>query len=705
MANKAITIWLCDLTYTQQTLASDVMPNAIGSIAAYSLSKLGQMVKFEIIKRPEELADWLKNKHSPDIIGFSNYVWNHRLTMSFARSIKKHFPKIILITGGPNYPTTLSGRAAYFIKYPFIDLHIINEGEQAFFMLIQQLIKVDLNKGSLHESFPSIDYVNSSGNFMGTEHGLTRIKNLSDIRSPYTLGLLDRYFDGKWAPIIQTNRGCPFTCTFCVEGNTYYNKVNHNQFDKVRQELEYIAPRMMELKKMGGRNDLQIADSNFGMFKEDIHTCHVIAEMQDKYGWPEYINVATGKNNKKRVLEAAKIIRGALKLSGSVQSLDLDVLDNIKRSNISSDELIDLALEARNVGANVYSEVILGLPGDSIKTHFETIKKLMDADFNIICLYQLMLLPGTELISEESRKHWGFKTAHRIMPRCYGSYDFLDTKLNIAEDEEIVIENNAIDFEQYLSARRFHLVINIFHNDGVFKDVFGLLKYLGIRKYDWLIQIHQMKHEGFNLLMNKFLEETNDELWESPDSLREFTESENYIQEYLSGKRGSNLVFKYKSIAITQYANILYDMASLSLNKLISETTGITSEYKAVGNEILLYDTFKMKQIFDKQATVISNQFCYDVERLIREDGYSCYQNYRFDEPKTTEFYKTAEQNELIERYTNLYGSDTIGLSRILAKVYVGRLLRHTKMTCASDEDAKSLRFGQTKLSGLNPFV
>ena len=64
---------------------------------------------------------------------------------------------------------------------------------------------------------------------------------------------------------------------------------------------------------------------------KDLDTCKVIAEEQDKTGYPKYINVATGKNKKERVLEAAKIVKGAMKLAGSVQSLDGEVQENIKR--------------------------------------------------------------------------------------------------------------------------------------------------------------------------------------------------------------------------------------------------------------------------------------------------------------------------------------------------------------------------------------
>jgi radical SAM superfamily enzyme YgiQ (UPF0313 family) len=703
---RAAGLWLCDLTYTQQTLASDVMPNAVGGIAAYAKKAFGDLVECEIIKRPEELADWLGRRRPPRLIGLSNYVWNERLSLSFARVIKSQFPDIVIVTGGPNYAHSLEGRERYFQANPYVDFHVVNEGERAFSLLLDQLLRVDFRKALLTEPIPSVDYTDAGGRFVWSETPVPRIRDLTEIPSPYVTGLLERYFDGKWAPIIQTNRGCPFTCTFCVEGNDYYNKVNRNAYEKVKAELECIAERMAACRERGGRNDLQIADSNFGIYKEDLETCRLIGQLQARYGWPEYINVATGKNNQERVLECARLINGALKLSGSVQSLDPHVLRNIKRDNISEQQLIQLALEAREAGANVYSEIILGLPGDTPEAHYQTIEKIMDADFNIVCLYQLMLLPGTELVTEESRKRWGFRTAYRVMPRCYGSYELLGQRLHLAEDEEIVIANDAITFEQYLDARRLHLIINTFYNDGVYKEVFPLMEYLGIRKYDWLRRIQRCGHPRLLAFINEFIEETTSELWEDRARLREFTSDQRHIQEYLSGERGSNLVFKYKSIGITQHPEVLYEVACQTLREMIEEQRPDQSAlYGKVAEEILRFATCKMLRIFDLEAPVLQDVFAYDVERLVAEAGFANPGAYAFPEPRAIRFVKTEEQDDLIRRYMRVYGSDVVGLSRIVAKVYVGRLLRKTVTETTSREHELALRFGQTKLSGLNPFV
>ena len=104
-----------------------------------------------------------------------------------------------------------------------------------------------------------------------------RIKELDEIPSPYLTGIMDKFFDGELTPMIQTNRGCPFTCTFCVDGADTVNRVNQFGLDRVSLELNYIGKHIPK-----NINTLQISDLNFGMYPRDLEICDDIVGIQKK---------------------------------------------------------------------------------------------------------------------------------------------------------------------------------------------------------------------------------------------------------------------------------------------------------------------------------------------------------------------------------------------------------------------------------------
>ena len=129
-------IWLADLTYTQQTISSDVMPAAVGCIATYTERYLKTNPEVRIFKFPERLAEALESD-TPHVVGFSNYAWNEDLSTQFARVIKEKRPLVITVFGGPNYPTVASEQEAFLRQYAMIDFYIVKEGEVAFAKLVE----------------------------------------------------------------------------------------------------------------------------------------------------------------------------------------------------------------------------------------------------------------------------------------------------------------------------------------------------------------------------------------------------------------------------------------------------------------------------------------------------------------------------------------------------------------------------------------
>ena len=94
--------------------------------------------------------------------------------------------------------------------------------------------------------------------------------------------LLPVFFDGKLNPFIETNRGCPFTCSFCHTGSDYFHKLNKFSGERVKEEINYVAKKASKL----GITNLHMADVNFGMYPQDKQVCEWLLDSKRKYGWP-----------------------------------------------------------------------------------------------------------------------------------------------------------------------------------------------------------------------------------------------------------------------------------------------------------------------------------------------------------------------------------------------------------------------------------
>ena len=629
-----VTVWLADLTYTQQTVSADVMPQAIGGIATFTEQVIALSEPIRLFKYPEKLIERLEDTKYPTVIGFSNYIWNHDLSYEFATFIKRQSPETIVIFGGPNYPIDREEQIEFLRSRPHVDFYIQKEGEVAFSCLLTELIEQGFDVEAVKaKMLPSVHSILCDGTPRLSDV-IERVRDLSEIPSPYSSGRMDEFCDGILMPIIQTNRGCPFACTFCVEGVKYYNKIYRSAADKVAEEIDYIGRKMAELRSQGGRNDLFIADSNFGMYKDDLETCRQLARSRDQYQWPEYINVATGKNQKERILEASRLIDGALRLSGSVQSLDKDVLKNIKRDNISEDGLMDLALEAGKIGANSYSEIILGLPGDSLESHFKTVRTVMEAGFTNMYLFQLMLLPGTELAMPETKSTYEMDCRYRVLPRCYGHYRVGDADLIAAEIEEVCVGTDTLSFEDYLECRALHLIVTIFYNDSLFSSVVKFLKSQGLSIWRWMEVLRDsVPPPGLCTVFESFREATKTELWTSRDALVEFVRQPGIVERFLSGELGNNLLFVHKTRSITDHVDGLAHLAEHSAIQLLEEAGKDTPEHRQFVTEAVGFHRLQMSNLFHGRNDDLHANFTYDVLSFSQDAApHSDIRKYRHEE-------------------------------------------------------------------------
>ncbi|MBI1905659.1 MAG: cobalamin B12-binding domain-containing protein, partial [Rhodocyclales bacterium] len=265
MKTQPLQIKFADLTHTGQVVASNTFPLGVALVASYAREQLRGEVAVEVYKYPEEFAASLA-RGLPDVACFSNFSWNVNLACSFAREIKARSPATVTVFGGPNYPLTAQEQRDFLIGHPEIDFYVWLEGEPAFVGLCRRLMASGMDAVALRrtgEPIPSVHYLKDGELVRGAQ--APRLTNLADVPSPFVPDLGEKFLDDVLIPLIQTNRGCPYQCTFCTEGQEYYNKVHWSEAGRIRRDLEFIAAHT-------GAPDLIIVDSNFGMFKQDLDT-------------------------------------------------------------------------------------------------------------------------------------------------------------------------------------------------------------------------------------------------------------------------------------------------------------------------------------------------------------------------------------------------------------------------------------------------
>ena len=291
-----------------------------------------------------------------------------------------------------------------------------------------------------------------------------RVQDLTGLPSPYLMGLFDSFFDYPLIPLIETTRGCPYSCTYCNDGHKFRKKIFRKDSGFIHEELKYIGSRVKKTSQ------LMISDLNFGMYEEDISTGRTIRSIIKEYNWPNKIQVAFGKRHPGRLIEVAKIINegnaGILRLGASFQSTDPDVLRNIKRTNLPLEQLL-LLKDYKNRKANdnleFFTEIILALPGDNIDKHYKSLKDVIDLlSMNKIDIHQLTLLEGSELAIPEKRQEFKFDVRYRVFVGCLGIYNIGNKDIPCAEIEEIIVGNSTLSFDDYIECRIMDLLVKIY---------------------------------------------------------------------------------------------------------------------------------------------------------------------------------------------------------------------------------------------------
>ncbi|MDE3164696.1 MAG: radical SAM protein [Acidobacteriota bacterium] len=669
-------VYLADLRYNYSgVLANDTAPLGVGYMKTV-IDRDIPGVESRVFAYPDRLLEAMREA-PPDVLMVSNYVWNESLSLHVAKVAKRLNPGALTVMGGPNISLEPHRQTAFLEAHPELDVYILGEAD----FLARDVVRQFLDAGLSIPRFgagemPSSVYRRPDGSVYRNETW-PRHQEIDEIPSPYLAGVMDEFFDGRLTPMIETNRGCPFTCTFCCQGTRWYTKVHNFSKERLREEIFYIARKVRELCPQVGA--FRIADSNYGMFERDIEISSFLGETQKLYRYPTYIDATTGKNRPDRIIRSLEQVNGALVLYQAVQSLDENVLRNVKRQTIKLEAYEQLQVHLRGRGLRSNSDLILGLPGETLATHQKGLRQLLDSGINQVTNFQLMLLKGTELESEESRREFRFRSGWRILPKNFGVYD----EEKVFDVEEIACETDTLTFDDYLQARLIALASAAFWHDNCFEDVIRFSESLGVKRSAWLEELvaaMQAPDSPVRGFVDDFLGETRGELFATREECVAFYHDDGNFERLLRGEIGDNLMHKYRAIASFRICPAIVECAMATARDLVLRTeAGRTiPDLDAFWQDLtrFVYLRHAHGQTTDEILAPAAGEFHYDIAGWLDDGTPADPSPYRLPAPRHVEFALSGESVEELSSALQVWRNTVPGLAKLVTRVRVACQVR-----------------------------
>ena len=409
-------------------------PYRISSLVAYIKSRenLGNNFKFEkaFVLR-ENVDEYIKKCVDTDILLCSCYVWNWEITNFLAKEVKKLNPNCLIIFGGAQVPDFSKD---FFKQHPYADIIVHGEGE----IVLEELLTEFLNNKdySKIKGLETKDFRNPPQE---------RINNLDDLPSAYLTNtvweLVDKIDGIRWIAGWETNRGCPYACTFCDWGSATFTKVRKWEESKIFKEIEWFAENQIPY--------IDCCDANFGIFQErDFRIAKKLKDVALKTHYPERVRPAWAKNSSEKIIPIAKQLQeggilGAVTLA--VQSLDTNTLNIIKRANIKFDAFSELTETFRNNKIPTYTELIMGLPGETLDTFKDGLENIAQTKIDTVFIYNCTILPNAPMNVPEYREKYKIQSVLSPIMLVHSS---IHNRGNHQEYEEIVTATNTCSLDE-----------------------------------------------------------------------------------------------------------------------------------------------------------------------------------------------------------------------------------------------------------------
>lgn len=429
------------------------LPYTAGQLAAYAFADkdVADNYSLENIFFLRERVDGVIEKiENPSIVAFSTYIWNCNYNKEVARRIKEKYPECVIVFGGHH----VAPGGGMLEECPYIDYLLHGEGEVIFRRLMRALAGLE-NACEI----PGISMRTSDGILTNPE----MISDECDYPSPYLNGYFDKIIaenpDTDFMALIETSRGCPNSCAYCDWSNMK-SKIRKFPIERIYGEIDWVRDNRVY--------GLGSADSNFGMFRRDEEITDKIIEAKKAVGRPVGFQTSYAKNSTQTVfnigmkLEKSGMNKG---ITLSFQSMSKEVLRNIGRENISVEYYSQLMELYNNAGVATYTELILGLPGETYESLVDGIDELLRlGQHNSIYIHNCEHLPCSIMAQKDYVEKYKIKTSRIPLNQPHREPDESD---DIEEFSSIVTSTYSMTEQDWKKMNLFSFAVQCYHHMGI----------------------------------------------------------------------------------------------------------------------------------------------------------------------------------------------------------------------------------------------
>ncbi|MFN8050330.1 MAG: radical SAM protein [Acidimicrobiales bacterium] len=332
------------------------------------------------IRRPELLSsirEDLERRPGPAVLLLSNFIWTIEDNLDAARELTALEPRLLVVHGGPSTPSYERDVQRFLEEHgPIAHVLVRGEGERTIGEVLAAVAERGMDPERL-SSVAGIAFVEPGSGTVVSTPDRPRIAELDDLPSPYLTGEFDHLvLEDNFIPMaLETNRGCPYGCTFCDWGSATNSRIRWFSLERVRAEIDWLASRNVD--------SVFVTDANFGVHSRDVETARHFAAARGESGAFDHVIWQPAKNTTKHLIPILRILQGAgvvSDLSIPLQTTDPATLEAIGRSNISTERLMELAREMRCQSIPVRSDLMLGLPGQTRESYRADLQLMFDQE-------------------------------------------------------------------------------------------------------------------------------------------------------------------------------------------------------------------------------------------------------------------------------------------------------------------------------------